>query len=334
MLRPSPSTTNERLLNDRLDWNLLRWFLVMVQEGSLSRAAARLFVTQSAVSQALRRLEEQVGCTLVERRGHRFDLTKAGENTVRAANDMYGNISRLGNELQGGGNEIIGRVSIPIVSRIHSSAFDEFLAYFHKRYPLVRVEILIMPSSQIISSLLRKTATAGLAVLNRDIEKLESETFLRQRYNLFCGRHHRLYGRSDIDISDLTGEDFVAFTSEQLGDVLSPLTVFRDQKGFVGKIVATSPSLDEIARLIFSGFGIGCLPQHIGADLVMSGRLWQLPPEEGVANVDVNLMWHVDRKMNRAETAFLNSFRQFMMPISFSQRLGRAWEHQPLLKKD
>src|ERR1700751_5810939 len=46
-----------RFLNDRLDWNLLRTFLVIMQERSVSRAAARLHLTQPAVSQALKRLE-------------------------------------------------------------------------------------------------------------------------------------------------------------------------------------------------------------------------------------------------------------------------------------
>ncbi|MBK5005252.1 LysR family transcriptional regulator [Pseudomonas sp. S32] len=52
---------SERLLNDRLDWNLLRTFRVIGQELSISRAAARLHLTQPAVSQALKRLEQQLG---------------------------------------------------------------------------------------------------------------------------------------------------------------------------------------------------------------------------------------------------------------------------------
>lgn len=68
----------DRLLNDRLDWNLLRTYLVIGQEGSMSRAAARLHITQSAVSQALKRLEEQLDCVLIARSGRRFELTETG----------------------------------------------------------------------------------------------------------------------------------------------------------------------------------------------------------------------------------------------------------------
>jgi DNA-binding transcriptional LysR family regulator len=78
-------------------------------------------------------------------------------------------------------------------------------------------------------------------------------------------------------------------TSDQIGDSLSPLTVCRDQRGFTGRIVAASPSLDEVRRLIFTGYGIGCLPEHIVRDELTPQRLWRLPPEEGLADVDIDL---------------------------------------------
>lgn len=324
---------DKRSLTGRLDWNLMRWFIVMVQEGSLSRAAAQLFVTQSAVSQALKRLEEQVGRKLIERQGHRFELTKAGENTYQAANDLYNRISRLEQEFEGGKrDDIMGRVSLMVVSRIHSSAYDAFLAHFHKRYPRVTLEISVMPSVKIISSLLRHAAVLGLVVYQPNVDKLIRERFLSQRWSLFCGRHHHLYGRTRLSVADLTGEDFVVFTSEQLGDSLSPLSMFRDTRGFVGKVVATSPNLDEIERLIFSGYGIGCLPQHTGADSVTAGRLWPLPPEEGVTDVIIDLAWHSERKLTPAEDAFITAFRQYMSQISMQNRLGRAWEQMHVVR--
>lgn len=81
------------LLNDRLDWNLLRTFRVIGQELSISRAAARLHLTQPAISQALKRLEEQLDCQLIARRGPRFVLTEAGEQIFAIAGEMYGQVA-------------------------------------------------------------------------------------------------------------------------------------------------------------------------------------------------------------------------------------------------
>ena len=106
-----------RFLNDRLDWNLLRTYLVIGQEGSMSRAAARLHITQSAVSQALKRLEEQLECVLIARSGRRFDLTETGEEVLRIATDIYGDISRLGTVVESRHDDVVGKIRI--LSLIH-----------------------------------------------------------------------------------------------------------------------------------------------------------------------------------------------------------------------
>ena len=80
----------------------------------------------------------------------------------------------------------------------------------------------------------------------------------------------------------------MSFTSDQIGDSLSPLTVFRDQKGLQG-IVASLPSVDEVRRLILSGFGIGCLPKQIVRDDIAQ-HAYGLPPEEGLVVVYVHLL--------------------------------------------
>ncbi|HWW05524.1 LysR family transcriptional regulator [Collimonas sp.] len=309
-------------LNHRLDWNLLRTYLVIVQERNMSRAAARLHVTQPAVSQALKRLEETLGRTLIQRRGSQFEPTAAGQEVYRIAGDIYGHIARLETELDDKTDDITGTIRFMSVSRIDSPVYDEFLAEFHRAYPRIDLQIEVMRSSDVISSLLQKTATAGLSLCRNPIEKLERHCFLRQRYAIFCGRHHRLFGRSGLTMDDLLAENFVSFTSDQIGDSLSPLAVFRDQRGFTGRIVASSPSLDEVRRLIFAGFGIGCLPQHIVRDDLAQQRLWRLPPDDGLMDVDIHLLWHRERKMNAADHAFLDSMQRYMQRYSLLERLG------------
>jgi DNA-binding transcriptional LysR family regulator len=91
--------------------------------------------------------------------------------------------------------------------------------------------------------------------------------------------------------------------------MLSPLTIFRDQQGFSGRIVASSPSLEEVRRLVIAGFGIGCLPEHVVAADVDAGLLWRLPPHEGIADVDIHLLWNREQRMSRAETLFIESLQ-------------------------
>lgn len=319
MTRPKPG-----VLNDRMDWNLLRTFLIIVQERSVSQAATRLHLTQPAVSQALKRLEQQLDAQLIYRRGSVFRLTALGEEVYRIAGDIYGNISRLDGVLESRRDDASGTLRLLVISRIESALFDEFLADFHRVYPRVELDVEVMRSADILNALLQKTTALGFSLCRNPLDRLERELFMRQRYALFCGRHHHLFGRRGLGMQDLLAENFVSFTSDQIGDSLSPLTIFRDQSGFTGRIVATSSSIEEIRRLVFTGYGLGCLPEHIVRDDIEAGRLWRLPPEEGVADVDVFLVWHRERRLTAAERVFVENFRRFMARVPLTMRLGES----------
>lgn len=323
----TPTTTTlardpeaKRFLNDRLDWNLLRTFLVIGQEGSISRAAARLHLSQPAVSQALRRLEEQLDSALVVRRGPRINLSKAGEEVMQIAAELYGTVSRLGPALDSPAETVTGKIRLLSISRIQSRAYDDFLAQFHSDHPQVELEIDVLRSSDVASGLLQKTASFGLSLCRTPQPRLEQRVLLEQRYAFFCGKRHRLFGRKNLTVADLQGENFVSFTSDQMGGNLSPLTVFRDQQGFTGRIVASSPSLDEILRLVGAGYGIGCLPEHIVAADVQANELWRLPPWEGVIDVNVYLLWNREQKFTQAESIFLERFQQMLTTTDPAER--------------
>lgn len=76
--------------------------------------------------------------------------------------------------------------------------------------------------------------------------------------------------------------------------------------------VASSPSLEELRRLLIAGVGIGCLPEHVVAADVDAGLLWRLPPDEGIADVDIHLLWNREQKMTQSETVFLESFQHML----------------------
>ncbi|WP_332395206.1 LysR substrate-binding domain-containing protein [Ralstonia sp. 1B3] len=88
--------------------------------------------------------------------------------------------------------------------------------------------------------------------------------------------------------------------------------VLRDEMGLTGPVVGSSSSMWEVRRLIVAGFGIGCLPEHVAQDDVEQGRLQRLPPEAGVADVDMHLLWMADRKFSAAEAAFLEALHRFI----------------------
>lgn len=313
MADPIKPRVKSSLLNDRLDWNLLRTFMVIAKERSISRAAGKLHLTQPAVSQALKRLEDQLGKVLVKRSGSHFEITQAGMLIQRLAEEIYGNISQLAaadGDIDD--RDISGVARLLVVSGISSTSYDDFLAKFHRASPRIDLQIQVMRSADIVNALLQKTATAGISPDYLLPKKIQQQLFIPQKFSFFCGRHHHLFGRSNLTVADLRDENIVSVSGDQIGDNFSKLTLFREQNGFSGRVVASSASMTEMRRLIFSGFGIGCLPEEIARSDVMQQRLFRLPPDDGVVNVDLHLLWNIERNYSPAESVFLDSLRSYI----------------------
>ncbi len=296
---------SSRSVAERLDWNLLRTFEVVAQELSISRAAARLHLSQPAVSQAIKRLEEQLGVTLIERRGPRFLLTQAGIETLRVATEVQGQFTRLGSALEQTREQIVGKVRLLTVSGIHCPAYDECLARLHRDYPGIALDIDVQSSEAIVSALSRKTASVGLAVNRAAPTWLGQQRFTHEHYAFYCSHVHPLFARADVVLGDLRDEPVIIFTGDLLGGALSSLAEFREQHQLVGPVVASSANTQEVLRLVLAGFGIACLPEHICHDELKAGRLRRLPPLEGVGTVDISLLWNRDQHLSKAESVFL-----------------------------
>jgi DNA-binding transcriptional LysR family regulator len=315
------SQIKQRLQNDRLDWNLLKTFMVIANERSITRAAGALHVTQPAVSQALKRLESQLGQVLIVRSGSHFEITKAGLLTKKLAEEVYSHISHMAAlESESDDRDISGFVRMLVVSGIVSTSYDEFLVNFHRSSPRIDLQIQVMKSADIVSALLQKSATAGISPDYRLPKKIMQSRFIPQKFAFYCGKHHHLYGRTDLTVDDLRTENIVSVSGDTIGGNFSKLTLFREQNGFSGRVVAFSGSMTEVRRLIFTGFGIGCLPEDIANSDLMHENLFRLPPSEGIGNVDLHLLWNGERNYSPAEMAFLEGLRNHIAQTSNEAR--------------
>ncbi len=295
---------HERLAR-QLDWNLLRTFIAIVQYGGISRAAEHIHVTQPAVSHALKRLEGQLDCKLIERTARRFEVTQAGRLIYERAVDIHNQISRLGEVSSADSKEVFGHLRLLFASRLKSKELDSLLREFHASYPGITLRIDVLPSVEIQALVQQGSASAGFCLLRGKPTDLKTKRFMRQSFGLYCGKEHKFFGRTDLSAKDLRHQDFITYPSDQMGGVLSPLTVYREQHIYEGRVVATSYSLDELIRLAELGIGVGLLPMHIASEFVEAGRLWHLPPDKGIGPIDVHLIWNPSTQMREAEKIFL-----------------------------
>jgi DNA-binding transcriptional LysR family regulator len=304
-----------------LDWNLLRTFMVIVQEGGITRAANRLLLKQPTVSNALKRLEDQLGRRLVERGPGGFRVTEAGELLYRECVDIYGNISRLSVQLREVREEIAGHVTIATASHVVCPFYDETLANVHRRHPGITYSIEVDTSVEVVRAVLQKTASFGICLVHARHPHLTYDFMFREHFGFFCGPRHRLFRRRNLTLADLREESFVSFKTDQVSDALRPVALLRARENLNDRIIATSSHLEEVRRMIVAGIGIGVLPIHAVERDVRDGLLWRLPPYEEPPAIDIFMVSNPATPLNRAEQTVLAALRRRLAEIPESQRV-------------
>lgn len=300
-----------------IDWNLLRTFMVIVQERGLTAAGERLSLAQPSVSNALRRLETHMGCRLIERKAGHFSVTPAGQRLYGECVSLFDIVSGLPGRIDESPDEIAGHIDIALASHVVCPFLDDVLATFHRTFAGVTLSLTVAPSREIIGAVLAREVALGICLLPERNAKLEARPLYREHFGYFCGPRHRLFGRSDVQLADLRDEPYVSFKTDQMADALWPVALLRQQQGLSGKIMGTSSHLEEVKRLIVAGFGFGPLPIHAVEGDVDAGRLWRLPPFIEPPAVDVHLVHDPAARRSRPETLLLEA-------------LGRALDETPL----
>jgi len=304
----------------QLDWNLLRTFVVIVEEASFTRAAHRLLRGQSSVSLALQRLEAQLNCRLIERSRGSFRLTAAGSTLYKECIDIYGGVSRLKDITTAATKEVSGVISIHLASHVITPLLDSLLTETKTLYPNVTFSIQTATSAMVTSAVLDRVASFGICLVNRPLPDLEYDLLYREFFGFYCGPPHKLFGLSGLTMEELRHHDIVSFDTDDLNDALRPVALLRKEWNLAQRTVGRSFQLEEVRRMIQCGLGIGSLPIHVVERDVRDGLLWRLPPYEDPPEVDIFLVRNPKKKLNRAERFFVERLSNQIKTIPIEQR--------------
>lgn len=306
-----------------LDWNLLRTFMVIVEQGSITLAAETLGRQQPSISNALKRLETSVDQRLIDRKPNYFRVTSAGNKLYRECVAIFESISRFPNLLDDANNELTGHISIAVTSHIVCPLFDQALQDFNKSHAKVSFQIRVEDSQTVINRVLRKQSSLGICLVDHQDKKLSYQHMYRQYFGFFCGPSHPLFAKQQISLRDLQGEACVSFPTDSEDGALRAVSKLRSKAQIQYKLGGVSASLHEVRRMIIAGLGIGPLPLHVAQKDVDNCDLRQLPPFDDLPSIDIYMVSNPKTRLNRAEMRFIKSLSDKINATRLSDRTYR-----------
>jgi DNA-binding transcriptional LysR family regulator len=281
----------------------LRYLVALADERHFTRAAAREHIAQPALSQQIRRLEAEVGLTLVERTTRRVALTDAGELLVARARRILAELDDAQAELGTLAGVKGGRLSVGALHTMGPVDLSLLLASFHRNHPAVELTVREQ-SSEELAEMLRddEIDLAFLSVTERiQSHGLELHRLVSEELVAVLPTQHPLAGRDGVALSELAGDPFISFrTGSRLRELLDSAAA---DVGFQPRIALESNESRRIRSLVSSGLGVAILPR---SDAEGPGAPVAVTPLVAPALTrDVTLASRAKRRHSPAAQAFL-----------------------------
>jgi len=285
-----------------MDLFQLEIFMTVAREGSFSRAAEKLYRTQPAISQAIRKLEREVGEPLFDRSSRDGILTDAGQLLQEYAQKLLNLRSEA-------------RVALKELREMHKGklaiAANEFtclyllpaLAEFRKLYPMIKVAVHRSLASRIPADVIKHSAELGVLSFNPEEPLLRSIVVYRDELAFVVNPKHPLASAKKVSIRQLGAETFVAH------NVQSPyrakvIQAFKRHKTPLNMDVEL-PTIDAIKRFVSNGTGVALVPGISIETEVERGELVRVSVRELRIERKLRLVYRKSASLSHAARAFL-----------------------------
>jgi DNA-binding transcriptional LysR family regulator len=282
----------------------LETFLAVAKEKSFSRAASRLHRTQSAVSQTISKLEDDLGEKLFDRSSRDGSLTDAGRvllayaeellNVREEARDALKELRMLHQgKLVVAANEFTSRYLLPV------------LHLFHRMHPAIKIEVRRGLAREIPTSVLNRNVEFGVLSFRPEQDELQSAVIYRDELALIVYPRHPLARAHKVGIKDLVAESFVAHS------VLSP---YRERviQAFEKHHTALHmnlelPTIEDIKHFVRMENGIALVPLIAVENEIRNGDLVHVPLRELAFERKLRVVHRSGTVLSHAGQAFLKT---------------------------
>lgn len=284
----------------------LKIFCDLVDLESFSLAAERNFITQSAVSQQVKSLEDRYKRRLLERlRGRReVKLTPAGEVFYRESKKVLDAYSQLEESLRGVVGKIGGTVKVATVYSVGLHELPSKVREFMTKFPAAKIDLEYSRTTRVVRDVLNGTVELGILAFPEPKRGLTIVPMPDNRLVLIAPPEHKFAGRKKVKVTELNGEEFVLFERD-VPTRKAMDRIFR-ANGIDVQKVAEFDNIETIKRAVEVGFGMAIVPEPAVAEAKKAGTLAVIDLAEKYWVRSVGVIHRSDRQLSLAAKKFVD----------------------------
>lgn len=280
----------------------------VVEHQGFSAAAQKLYMSQPSVSNQVRRLEQSLRVTLIDRSGARIRPTAEGEVLTEYGKRVFLLADEAVAAVQQVSGLTSGRLLVGGTTTVGTYLLPSLLARYQERHPGIECDIFVGNNEAVLERLLGGAIGVAVVAGTPTAAQLVTETVLEERLVLIAAPSQVPAVAGDVQPSDLAGSRFLmrepgSQTRELQEQVLAEWGLAEVSHGDVW-------GPEAVKQCVAAGLGLSLISEHAVVDDVRAGSLSVVPVSPRPRSRPINLVRRRDRLLSPAERAFMGLFRE------------------------
>lgn len=303
-----------------LTFRQVNYFVAIAEAGSVSRAATRLNISQSTITESLRALEAETGATLFERSSKGVTLTYRGHQFLQHSRRILATVADAGRILRPGPDAVPGSLKLGVTSLVSGYFLADILARFRRIFPDILVNVVEEDRDTIEDQLARGELDVALMLVSNLVNQydLQFETLARSRNHVWLRGGHPLLAQDHVELAALEKEPLIGLSIDEMPRSIETLWTCPLTKPAFSLITS---SVEAVRSLVATGAGVAIMPD-------MTYRSWSLEadrvearPIKGIdSTIDVGMAWRRDAELSEPAQIFLQLCRESKSDAALDRR--------------
>ena len=233
----------------------LRHFVAVAEDGNISRAAKRVFLTQPALSRQIKALEEEIGQCLLERQAHSIRLTPAGEALLREARDLLQHAEQVLERVRTSGRGLCLRIGY--APSLAAGMLSVAVGNFTQAHPNIHVELLDLSTAEMLAGLEGDKLDVALCVgQQRQTRGLKWTPLVRAPWRLGVNRDHPLARRSHVTPPEVASQPLLVYSQRDYPEYWDAVTEWLRSHRQHPRIGGEYSGAENLMAAVESGLGV------------------------------------------------------------------------------
>jgi DNA-binding transcriptional LysR family regulator len=243
----------------------LRSFVAVAQHRNFSRAAEQLHVSQPALSEQIRKLEDELGAPLFDRTSRGATLTAAGEAFLPQARSVLAQADVAAETVRMVSAGLAGTLTLGFIDSAALGILPPLIRRFTARYPAVKLRLRELGTRRQLEAVEAGEIDIGIVrgpVWNPALagRRIATESLL-----LALPEEHRLAGEAAVRLADLRDEGFITYPADRGAGLYEETLRLCHEAGFEPKIVQEANEIYTIIGMVAAGLGVAIVPDSVSA---------------------------------------------------------------------